>query len=411
MDSDFECIRPLPDASFGGRIDAATQGGAHALIAAAEAQPGALPLALAEAGGLLLLPGMQAIADDPALLVRLSRIFGPEVEDYRLTITAQNMVHTTVPEILIVSNTPPASRMPPRRPDPPLTEDGRLPVQFPHRRGWHTDQSYRRPPPDISLFFAVIPAPQGQGQTLFANTAAAYEALPPAMQAQIAGLDGIHVSLTAGRGRNDVVDGKAPRPLGPHEQPQRQPLVRTHPVTGKPALYMCEYGQMDWVDGPIAGMQPGVDGDGAQLLEALATHATRREFVYVHEWTQGDLLIWDNRCLIHALVRRRHRATADVAYHGQRQSRTDLRRRTQKLDRRTRLTVRQPSRKAATTESSSPGSPTAITRPSPSDRGGLPNQSVSRPPAPSITGSSAAQSHGFRSHSTITSIWPSASNP
>jgi taurine dioxygenase len=284
---------PLPGATFGARIDAAD-------VAALIAAGGALTQALADAGGLLLIPGMDAIADRPALLVQLSRAFGPEVEDYRQTLTAQNMVHATVPEIFVVSNTPPTLRMPPRRPDPPLTPDGRLPVQFPHRRGWHTDQSYRRPPPDISLFFAVVPAPRDQAQTLFANATAAYEALPPDMKAQADGLEGIHVSLSAGRGRNDLLEGKTPRALGPLEQPQRQPLVRVHPVTGKRALYMCEYGQMDWLEGPIAGMEPGVNGEGGRFLQALMTHATQPEFVYVHEWTKGDLVVWDNRCLIHA---------------------------------------------------------------------------------------------------------------
>jgi taurine dioxygenase len=300
MGANFDCIRPLPSASFGGRIELAGPSGPLALLDAATRQPDAMSRALADSGGLLLIPGMHAIADAPDLLVRLSRLFGPEVEDYRQTLTAENMVHPTVPEIFVVSNIPPTNRMPPRRPDPPLTSDGRLPVQFPHRRGWHTDQSYRRPPPDISLFFAVIPAPPDQAQTLFADGTAAYEALSPDLKARVDTLDGIHVSLSAGRGRNDVVDGKIPRALGPHEQPQRQPLVRTHPVTGKRALYMCEYGQMDWVDGPIAGMQSGLHGDGAQLLEALVTHATQPQFVYVHEWFQGDLIVWDNRCLIHA---------------------------------------------------------------------------------------------------------------
>jgi taurine dioxygenase len=57
---------------------------------------------------------------------------------------------------------------------------------------------------------------------------------------------------------------------------------------------------MDWVDGPIAGLEPGPFGAGAELLEALVTHMTRPEFVYMHEWTPGDLIVWDNRCLIHA---------------------------------------------------------------------------------------------------------------
>ena len=90
-----------------------------------------MPRALADSSGLLLLQGMDAIADEPTLLVRLSRIFGPEVEDYRQTLTAQNMVHETVPEIFVVANIPPTNRAPPRRPDPPLTAEGKLPVQFP----------------------------------------------------------------------------------------------------------------------------------------------------------------------------------------------------------------------------------------------------------------------------------------
>ena len=300
MRDDFDIGSPLSGASFGARVSLRGGGDAHALIAAAEQDPGALPAVLARASGLLLLPGMQAMIDDPSLLVRLSRIFGPEVEDYRETLTARNMVHTEVPEIFIVSNVPPVGRPPPRRPEPPLTADGKLPVQFPHRRGWHTDQSYRRPPPDISLFLAVTPVQQGSGQTLFADTTAAYEALPPDLKAQADRLDGIHVGLSAGRGWRDVTEGKAPRPLGLNEQPQRQPLVRVHPVTGRRALYMCEYGQMDWVEGPIAGMEPGPNGAGGRLLEALMAHATQPRFVYAHEWTRGDVLVWDNRCLVHA---------------------------------------------------------------------------------------------------------------
>jgi taurine dioxygenase len=296
--SSFELARPLPNASFGGLIRHG--GDPHALVAASEAEPDALPRALAEAGGLLVIKGMDAMPDAPELLVRLSRIFGPEVEDYRNTLTPLNMVHRTVQEIFIVANKPPVSRPPPRRPDPPLTAEGKLPVQFPHRRGWHTDQSYRRPPPDISLFLAVHPVPQGQGQTMFADGTAAYEALPPALRAQVDTLEGLHVGMSAKRGRAAVLDGEAPRALQPHEQPQRQPLARVHPVTGKRALYMCEYGQMDWLEGPIVGMEPGPHGAGGKLLEELMAHMTQPQFVYVHEWTQGDLVVWDNRCLVHA---------------------------------------------------------------------------------------------------------------
>ena len=300
MSGSFELVRPLSGANFGATIRLSGNPGAHAFVTAAERTPDALPRALADSQGLLLLQGMEAMADEPELLVRLSRIFGPEVEDYRQTLTPLNMVHASVPEIFVVSNTPPVGRQPPRLPDPPLTEDGRLPTQFPHRRGWHTDQSYRRPPPDISLFLAVIPVPQGRGQTLFADGTAAYDALSPALKARIEGLEGLHVGSSAKRTRDAVLAGEPPRPLQPHQQPQRQPVVRVHPVTGRPALYLCEFGQMDWLEGPFVGMTPGPHGDGADLLFTLMSHLTRPEFVYVHEWTRGDLIVWDNRCLVHA---------------------------------------------------------------------------------------------------------------
>jgi len=298
MSAAFDLDRPLTGRGFGAALR--LSGGAHEAVQAAEREPGALPALLAGARGLLLLPGMGAMAEDPGLLLRLSRIFGPEVENYRETGMPLNLVHPTVPEIFVVSNTPPASKAPPRLPDPPLTADGRLPVQFPHRRGWHTDQSYRRPPPDISLFLGVLPVPQGQGQTLFADGTAAYDALTPAMQARIAGLEGLHVGSGAGRTRQAMLAGETPRALKPHERPQRQPIVRVHPVTGQRALYLCEFGQMDWLEGPIVGMEPGPEGEGGQLVMELMSHMTQLDFVYVHEWTAGDLVIWDNRCLVHA---------------------------------------------------------------------------------------------------------------
>ena len=199
--SRFQFELPLPGARFGCRVRLAGETGAQAMIHAAEAEPDALPRALAQASGLLLLQGMHDMASEPTLLVRASRIFGPEVEDYRENLTPLNMVHPDVPEIFIVSNAPPAARMPPKRPDPPLTAEGRFPVQFPHRRGWHTDQSYRRPPPDVSLFLAVAPVSRDQGQTLFADGTAAYEALPAAMKARVDNLEGLHVGARARRSR------------------------------------------------------------------------------------------------------------------------------------------------------------------------------------------------------------------
>ncbi|MBS0547595.1 MAG: TauD/TfdA family dioxygenase [Proteobacteria bacterium] len=300
MSSRFAIAGPLRNAAFGATAVLKQGNGARAVAEAMEAEPATLPAALADAGGLLLLRGLHEINDDPALLVRLSRIFGPEVEDYRHTLTNLSAVHTQVPEILLVSNLPPVGKAPPPRPEPPVAADGGLPVQFPHRTGWHTDQSYRRPPPDISLFYAATPVTSDQGQTLFANGTLAYEALPPALKAKVEKLEGLHAQPGSGRSRKAVLAGDAPRAFKAHERSQRQPVVRVHPVTGKPALYICENGQMDWIEGPFVGMEKGPHGDGAKLLDELMAHMTQRRFVYAHEWRQGDMLVWDNRCLVHA---------------------------------------------------------------------------------------------------------------
>jgi taurine dioxygenase len=288
----FDVTRPLPGASFGATVRLGKP--------LSQEIPDGLPAVLAEANGLMLIPGLQEIARHPELLVALSRKFGTEVEDYRHTLTASTSVHVTVPEIFLVSNMAPVNRAPPRRPDPPLTSDGRLPVQYPHRRGWHTDQSYRRPPPDISLFYAVNPVARERGQTLFADGTAAYAALPPSLKAKVDSLDGLHCQPGTGRTREAVLAGRAAGQQPALARSQRQPVVRAHPVTGRRALYLCEWGQMDWVDGPFVGLEPGPHGEGAALLDELMAHYTRPEFVYVHEWTEGDLVVWDNRCLVHA---------------------------------------------------------------------------------------------------------------
>jgi taurine dioxygenase len=291
MTAPIDVARPLPGAAFGATVRLSRP--------LNEEMPDGLPQALADAGGLLLLPGLHAITKDPRLLVTMSYLLGPEVEDYRTLLTRVSMAHETVPEIFMVTNMVPGSRPPPLRPEPPLTADGKLPVQYPHRKGWHTDQSYRRPPPDISLFYAVSPVAKERGQTIFASGTLAYEALPADLKAKVENLQGLHCQPGTGRGRTEAEAGKTPPAILPHQRSQPQPVVRTHPVTGRKALYLCERSQMDWFDGPFVGLEPGPYGEGAKLLDALMTHYTRPEFIYVHEWTQGDVLVWDNRCLVH----------------------------------------------------------------------------------------------------------------
>ncbi|MEM7224401.1 MAG: TauD/TfdA family dioxygenase [Pseudomonadota bacterium] len=293
MPANGPSFRPLEGASFGVLAEIAGPSPVETFIAAgAEIRD-----RLNEAGGLMVVRGLGGLDKSPEALVRLSRVFGPEVENYRETLTGARFFHEAVPEILVLSNRPPCNHPPPPQAE---TESGGLPVRFPEQPNWHTDQSYRRPPPDITLLYAVKLPPPHQGQTLFANCSAAYEALDGAKKARIAGLKGIHAPSWIGRTAEDVRNGATPKPLLDHQRPQRQPLVRIHPETGRPALYLCEDKQMDFVEGPIAGLAPGPDGEGAQLLHVLMRHATGPAFTYVHEWAPGDLVIGDNRCLLHA---------------------------------------------------------------------------------------------------------------
>ena len=289
-------VEPINSSPLGAVIDAGAAPGEF--YTQAQANPQWLSKVLNEYDGLLCIKGLVDLL--PEQLVKLSYLFGEDVENYSDTPTPSEMIHSQQQQILVLSNLPPCERQPPLQPDPPRTEADTLPLQFPHRKGWHTDQSFRRPPPDISLFYAVIATPHGQGQTLFANGYNAYDALDSSLKKQIANLNGLHCLLGTGRTEQAVREGVIPKPLLAHQQSQLQPIVRVHPETGRKALYLCEYGQMDWLDGPIEGMEPGPFGDGSKLLHQLMTHYTDDQFTYAHEWDTADLVIYDNRCLIHS---------------------------------------------------------------------------------------------------------------
>jgi len=181
---------------------------------------------------------LQGIRDAPQALVELSRHFGSEVEDYHQTLTSPRFFHDSVDEILILSNAQPCNHLPPPRP----AGYGSMPLltRFPDQVNWHTDQSYRRPPPDITLLLAIELPPRDQGQTLFADCVAALSALGPERQKKLEGLQGIHAPSWIGRSREAVEMGEQPLDLLPHQLPQQQPLLRKHPVSGEKSLYICE---------------------------------------------------------------------------------------------------------------------------------------------------------------------------
>jgi alpha-ketoglutarate-dependent 2,4-dichlorophenoxyacetate dioxygenase len=140
---------------------------------------------------------------------------------------------------------------------------------------WHTDKPYLPAPPSLTMLYAVELPPAG-GDTEFANMAMAYDALPDATKARVAGL------RVAFRPAFDDL-----RPGADH------PLVRTHPDTGLKSLYLGNHST------GIVGLP---EEAGRVLLAELLAHATQPRFVYRHRWRLGDLVMWDNRCLLHRAV-------------------------------------------------------------------------------------------------------------
>jgi alpha-ketoglutarate-dependent taurine dioxygenase len=169
-----------------------------------------------------------------------------------------------------------------------LDENGQASNRLPERGNyfWHSDKSYHAIPSLLTMLHAVELPPVG-GETQFANTAMAYDALDDATKQRIHGLRAIH-SWEASRlqsGSPPATDAqKAERP------PVEHPVVRVHPDTGRLALYLGNHGSH------IVGMD---FAEGRELLRSLLAHVTRPQFVYTHAWRQGDLVLWDNRCLVH----------------------------------------------------------------------------------------------------------------
>ena len=158
---------------------------------------------------------------------------------------------------------------------------------------WHADSSYRELPSDASLFYGEIVPPEG-ADTMFADATAAWRTLPPDMKRRIENLRAVHSLETLRQWgmRQNPEHPRAPSPATLAAFPSvSQPLVREHPVTGAKSLYVCPA-----VISHIEGMTPE---DSAALIEELAAHITQPRFVYTHRWHQGDLVMWDNRAVLH----------------------------------------------------------------------------------------------------------------
>jgi taurine dioxygenase len=154
---------------------------------------------------------------------------------------------------------------------------------------FHSDMCYVERPSMATMLYGME-IPTIGGNTLFANMYKAYETLPEETKQRIASLKAIN-SYEPGTSAPMVAMRTRSTP-SPDARAYAQPLVCTHPVTGKKALYlnrlMTEY---------IVGMPR--EGSNA-LLESLFDHQEQRQFIYEHRWTKGDLVMWDNRCMLHA---------------------------------------------------------------------------------------------------------------
>jgi taurine dioxygenase len=213
--------------------------------------------------GLILLLRDQALAEEHQ--VRFAEYFGSPAKTLNVHGTG------THPAVMLISNI--------RKDGKPI---GALPDGEMH---FHTDQCYVEQPAAASMLYA-IEVPSVGGNTLFANAYLAYATLPAEIKRRIDGRKAVnaydYTNAATTRGTR----------LGEGVPHYAHPVVRTHPATGRKALYVNRLMTV-----AIEGMPPA---ESDELLEALFDHQEQRRFVYEHVWRVGDILMWDNRCTLHA---------------------------------------------------------------------------------------------------------------
>jgi len=157
---------------------------------------------------------------------------------------------------------------------------------------WHTDMSYTATPPRLTMLYAVeVPHRDAKplGDTWFASATTAYDDLSDDLKARLDGKRAIHRFGAKERGV------KKPVELTPEQIAKNpdvvHPVVRSHPVTGRKALYLRK--------GECIGIEGMADAEALPLIEELSDRITRDEYIYRHSWQVGDLLMWDNALVQH----------------------------------------------------------------------------------------------------------------
>jgi taurine dioxygenase len=154
---------------------------------------------------------------------------------------------------------------------------------------WHTDGSWQRVTGQATIIYGeVMPASGVGGETHFCDMYGAYERLDAAWKARIANMRAVHnldFSRTRRHGEDPMTEAqRLARP------PVDHPVVRTHPETGRKCLYLGDHAEY------IVGMPYA---EGRALIEELNVLAVHPDLSYEHRWTLRELIVWDNRCVMH----------------------------------------------------------------------------------------------------------------
>lgn len=214
----------------------------------------------------------QSLSDDD--LIALGRRFGEVDDTVRPQPTDQPGQPTRQLALTIVSN---------------VIEDGK-PIGALSNVDlvWHTDMSYIEVPPDASLLYA-LEVPEAGGETGFSNMYRALETLPPDLRSRI---EGLQIKHDATHNSGGFLRKGFDRPVDVSRSPgPSHPAVRTHPETGRDALFLGRR--------PFSYAHGLAIAESEALLDRLWAHAARPELAWYHRWSAGDVVIWDNRCTMH----------------------------------------------------------------------------------------------------------------
>jgi taurine dioxygenase len=221
---------------------------------------------------LVLLFRNQSLSEDDQ--IRFAQHFGVLQKRTRPREALNEAGHTKYPEVtMLVSN---------------IRDNGKLIGSLPDgEMHFHSDQCYLEKPATGTFLYAIEVPSQG-GDTLFLNMYKAYETLPADVRAKIDGRKALNAYLydsTTRAMNGSKVDFSA----HPHYV---QPIVRTHPDTKRKALYVNRL-----MTFTVEGMD---ENESSALLDRLFAHIEQDRFIYAHHWRVGDLVLWDNRCTLHA---------------------------------------------------------------------------------------------------------------